>query len=471
MVDESLKPLSEAEIAEIDARYEPFPAFADWPQKAPSLESWDRAKEDLDGVAEDASPADISDSREIAMRAAAFDTGAIEGLYSTNRGLTFSVAEQSAAWEQEVDEQGSNTRALFEAQLHAFELVLDHVTKHVPQVTQVWLRRLHEEITTAQETYLVHTPIGSREQALPRGVYKRYPNHVRTAAGGTHAYAPVSDTQAEMDRLLRELETPEFQGAHPIVQASYAHYAFVAVHPFADGNGRVARALASVYTYRAASVPLLVLNEHRDAYFHSLAQADAGMHRVFVDFIADVGRETLGLTRDSLRTAMSPQPEAVLAKFDELAQIRSQAQRTSRALKEFGAWLRRATEAQIAELDVPGSVELRVSRVEPRRADRPKGFRLGANGVGVTFQAIAPTQIGIGRRIDIFVTDDPLKTPQVKLIVAEAGNEQLTLNLSDISPQLSAIAQHRLENLVRRTLGDGLEALHSKVLGRVGKEG
>jgi Fic family protein len=57
-----------------------------------------------------------------------------------------------------------------------------------------------------------------------------------------------------------------------------AHYAFVAIHPFADGNGRVARALASVFTYRAYSVPVLILAESRNDYLTNLEAADRSNH-------------------------------------------------------------------------------------------------------------------------------------------------------------------------------------------------
>lgn len=465
MVDDSgaLQPLSDSELAELDAKYRPFPAFPEWSLQTPGLKAWDAAKEELDRVAAEARPEDIEHGRQIAMRAAAFDTGAIEGLYSTNRGLTFSVAEQSAAWEQEVDAQGPSARALFEAQLKAFELVLDHVTKRVPQVTQAWLRRIHEEITTPQETYLVHTPVGSREQALPRGEYKRYPNHVRTAAGGVHAYAPVADTPAEMDRLLRELETPEFGASHPIVQASYAHYGLVAVHPFADGNGRVSRALASVFTYRAASVPLLVLDEHRDRYFHTLSQADGGDVVPFVDFVATAGRETLDLVRDALRTAMAPQPEAVLEKFGELARAREESKELDMVLDSFSTWLQKTAKDQVARLHVPPGVQIVVQPAERRPRPRGRDLRGADRSVRILCRTAPPARASVPRQIDVSVSEDSLEGPKVMLAVAQLESERLTFDLADISPRLSAVAEHRLENLLRRTLGDGLDALHRKV--------
>jgi len=86
------------------------------------------------------------------------------------------------------------------------------------------------------------TTVGPQEQALPKGQYKIMPNHVRTRKGADHSYAPVDVTPAEMARLVAELRSDAFLTAHPVLQAAYAHYGLVAIHPFADGNGRVARA-------------------------------------------------------------------------------------------------------------------------------------------------------------------------------------------------------------------------------------
>jgi len=86
------------------------------------------------------------------------------------------------------------------------------------------------------------TTVGPQEQALPKRQYKIMPNHVRTRKGADHSYAPVDVTPAEMARLVAELRSDAFLTAHPVLQAAYAHYGLVAIHPFADGNGRVARA-------------------------------------------------------------------------------------------------------------------------------------------------------------------------------------------------------------------------------------
>jgi hypothetical protein len=129
------------------------------------------------------------------------------------------------------------------------------------------------------------------------------------------------DTQSEMERLASELTSDAFGSAHPVLQAAYAHYALVAVHPFADGNGRVARALASVYLYRSARLPLIVFYDDRPSYFDALAAADLGNASNFVRFVSDAAIGSVELVIESLRTAAAPSPYAVLDRFRDLVTV------------------------------------------------------------------------------------------------------------------------------------------------------
>jgi Fic family protein len=118
-----------------------------------------------------------------------------------------------------------------------------------------------------------------------------------------------------MYRFVRELERPDFNAAHPVVQAAFAHYAFVWIHPFADGTGRVARALASVYTCRSHSMPLMILAENRPDYLQALAAADAGDLQAFVDFVFDRVVEGILLAKVSLTATQVPSVETPWLRF------------------------------------------------------------------------------------------------------------------------------------------------------------
>lgn len=288
---------------DLDARYAPFPQFSTWPRQDQGLELFDLAAAELLQLAALVGPEQTNRAVEVAVRAAAFDTGAIEGLYSTNRGVTFSVAEQAAAWEAvAAQEAGRDAVRHFRAQLAGFELVMDAVTGATP-ITSAWLRALHETICGGQETFRALTAVGWQEVTLPKGEFKQWPNHVREADGGWRSYAPPAQTADEVQLLVDEIASPEFTSAHPIVQAAFAHHALVWIHPFADGNGRVARALASVFLYRAARIPLHIWADQRGRYLDALRATDSGEPAAFVRFVRDVSVDTVRLVVLRLRPA------------------------------------------------------------------------------------------------------------------------------------------------------------------------
>ena len=110
---------------------------------------------------------------------------------------------------------------------------------------------------------------------LLRGAFKQLPNNPRRPDGLMHEYCPPEHVDAEMDRLVQCYGTiPPFL---PEVRSAWLHHAFTQIHPFQDGNGRVARALASLDFIRCGLFPLLVRREDRDKrYLPALEQADGG---------------------------------------------------------------------------------------------------------------------------------------------------------------------------------------------------
>lgn len=62
----------------------------------------------------------------------------------------------------------------------------------------------------------------------------------------------------------------------PGFKAAWLHHRFSQIHPFQDGNGRVARALASLIFIKANWFPLVATRYDRDEYLNALEQSDDG---------------------------------------------------------------------------------------------------------------------------------------------------------------------------------------------------
>ena len=79
----------------------------------------------------------------------------------------------------------------------------------------------------------------------------------------------------------------------PLLMATWLHHAFVAIHPFQDGNGRVARMLASLVLIKNGLFPLTVKRGEVGEYYDALNQVDEGIPQPFVDYICSVQEQAL----------------------------------------------------------------------------------------------------------------------------------------------------------------------------------
>ncbi len=85
---------------------------------------------------------------------------------------------------------------------------------------------------------------------------------------------------AEMARFVQWANTDAQH--HPLIKAGLAHLWFVTLHPFEDGNGRVARAVGDLFLARADASPQRYyslagqIQREREAYYQILEQTQQG---------------------------------------------------------------------------------------------------------------------------------------------------------------------------------------------------
>lgn len=449
---------AEVNIHVLDAAYKPFPTFAEWAsQTRVDTVRWDRYIASLKSAPQ--SPEILERALQIAKRAAALDTGAIEGLYEVDRGFTYTVAVEAAAWEGALAQKGEQVRPLFEAQLHAYDYVLDLATKAQP-ISEAAIRALHEEVCRAQPTYRVMTAVGPQEQPLPKGQYKVLPNHVRTRKGTDHSYAPVDVTPPEMARLVGEMRSEAFLAAHPVLQAAYAHYGFVVIHPFADGNGRVARALASTFTYRAIKMPIVILSEHKNVYLDTLESADGDDYQAFVSFMLARSLDTIMLVDENVRAALAPSQEQSLAAINTL--YLTKGGYTHEQVDEAGKRLIQAVQVQLTQA-IAKIASPRVSAsADVQQASYPvfdSTYRLPM-GIGlqltIAFRSTAPAAANASRGYQLFVPKNAAGDDDI-LLRSGTGSEIFAARMDEVSPNsTSGVLQMRLsmfsERIVRELL-------------------
>jgi Fic family protein len=398
--------------------YRPFPSFVEWEIGGLDTSDFERYSAMLAATKESVEPATLQAAMTTAQRYAAVDTNAIEGLYEVDRGFTRTIATQAAAWESVMDARGPHVRPAFDDALNAYGYVLDAATRSV-ELTEKWIKDLHAIICASQELYRVYTEQGPQDRPLPKGTYKTMPNSPTLLDGREHAYAPVIDTPPEMNRLVNELRSEAFLSAHPILQAAYAHYAYVCIHPFADGNGRVARALSSVFLYRSPGVPLIVFADQRNEYYDALESADNGDPFPFLRFMMTRTVDAIGIIKSTLQRN-SPPIDSTVQSLTALFNSGSDAEeRHAAADRLCGLAVNEAT-AQIRALSLPTHLKVTASRGGIRHVGvpHPPGYeKTGNNGfLLLRCECSWPHQVSAAVQIESLMRADDSATSDLLLV-------------------------------------------------------
>ena len=188
-----------------------------------------------------------------------------------------------------ISAQGKPLRDHFEITGHneAINWVLDLV-KGETDLSEKFIRELHTLVLKESGWKDAVTPDGKMtRRRIEVGKYKSQPNHVITVTGETFYFATPEETPAKMQELVEWFRAEkEREELDPIVLAALFHYKFIRIHPFDDGNGRVARILMNFILMQYGFPPVIIRTEDRAEYYRVLRLADADQVKPFVDYIA-----------------------------------------------------------------------------------------------------------------------------------------------------------------------------------------
>lgn len=221
----------------------------------------------------------------------AIETGIIERLYTWDRGVTEILIEQGIESSIISHRGGVSQRdaehiqALINDHLGIVEGLFSYIKGDEP-LSEYFIRGLQAQFTAHQDYTEAVTESGNLVQVtLIKGEYKTLPNNPRRPDDEVHTYCPPELTKEEMESLIRMYREAEATYT-PEIKAAWLHHRFTQIHPFQDGNGRVARALASLVFLREGLFPLVVRESDRKEYIGALESADAGDLSPLVSFFA-----------------------------------------------------------------------------------------------------------------------------------------------------------------------------------------
>ena len=255
----------------------------------------------------------------------AIETGAIEGLYTLSEGATLALIEKgldaSLISHEDTNQAPEEVILKILDQHHAIEGLFQFVSGNRELGTS-YIKELHQVLTVHQDSYVGRDTLGNIvSRKLPKGMWKVLPNNVQHSDGSGFSYCPPEHVDQEMENLIAWHRQHESAGIPADVSAAWLHHRFTLIHPFTDGNGRIARCLATLVLLKARWLPLVVTRKERVAYIAAIRKADNDDLKPLVDFIGDRQKEAileaLSLRNEVVNEAQTIESilESVKAKF------------------------------------------------------------------------------------------------------------------------------------------------------------
>ena len=190
-------------------------------------------------------------------------------------GSSLTESETKVVLEDGLTVAGKPLREYYEAVGHAnaYDAMFGLIDRSKP-VTEAAIRELHR---------LFYHQIDEAQA----GKYREQRVFITGSRFTPPSAEKVAGAMGEFVRWMVENESAH----HPVVFAAQAHMRFVFIHPFVDGNGRVARLLMNLCLLRGGYTLAIVPPVLRVEYIQLLEKAHTG-DAAFVEFIAQRELET-----------------------------------------------------------------------------------------------------------------------------------------------------------------------------------
>lgn len=248
----------------------------------------------------------------------AIETGIVEKLYDLSEGITETLIKDGfvESYISHSDTNISPKKLMQHLHDHfeAMDFIFDLVKSERP-LTIGFIKELHALVTKHQEYTDARDTLGNRVNILLlRGEFKKRENNPKREDGTSFIYCPPLQVDSEMDNLISIYEEQSADNTNPIILASWVHHALTQIHPFQDGNGRIARLLASLILIKNGLLPFTVKRGEKAKYIEALENADNGNPQPLVAYFSIEQKK-------SIENALNFKTEAKLESLTELASI------------------------------------------------------------------------------------------------------------------------------------------------------
>jgi cell filamentation protein, protein adenylyltransferase len=166
-----------------------------------------------------------------------------------------------------------------------------------------------EEVGNSKE--LIEQQILTIHQIIMKDVVEdagRYRTGMVTISGSNYMPPPPHDIPFQMQDMIGRYNR-NIEELSPIELAAWLHHRFVQIHPFRDGNGRVARLLMNLTLLRHGYPMAVIRKVDRKKYYDALQKADNGKLAPLSNFIASSVEQSL----DDYLRAIDPNAEPLIS--------------------------------------------------------------------------------------------------------------------------------------------------------------
>ncbi|WP_294221996.1 Fic family protein [uncultured Chryseobacterium sp.] len=211
-----------------------------------------------------------------------YNSNAIEGNQlsygETVAFLNFGLTAKGKPFKDHLDIKGHNEAIGFMLQL----------IKEDRPLSESDIKDLHKIILVEPYYSTTFSPEGIEfQKEIKVGQYKTSPNHVKTVSGDIYYYTNPEEVAFEMNNLLEWYRNAEEENLHPVVMSAIFHHKFTSIHPFDDGNGRLARILSNFILLKHHYPVLVIKNKEKIQYYAALNIADNGIYEDLVKLFAE----------------------------------------------------------------------------------------------------------------------------------------------------------------------------------------
>ena len=189
-------------------------------------------------------------------------------------GNTLTLQETKLVLEEGITIGGKPLKDHIEARndAEAFDLMIDLV-RAKKNISQEIIQQIHEYVT--------------KGLLQDSGQYRTGNVAITGADIKPPSYLKVIPLMDNYIKNIKELKL------HPLKKAAFIHHEIVRIHPFWDGNGRVARLLTNFYLMKRGYPIIVLKKEDRNKYYQTLNKADHGDLSDFAVFIVKAVHESL----------------------------------------------------------------------------------------------------------------------------------------------------------------------------------